>query len=315
MAKDLVSNLDLNLLKTFLVLMQEKNTRKASARLFVSQPAISQALQRMREHFNDQLFVKVTGGLEPTPFAESLAENITPHWDSLLQAVNNTRPFKPTELDSTLRIALSSITLSCLSGPLFNQVQASAPSAQLELTSWSNNTVEEILFGETLLGVSYALPQSNQNIYSVKLIELTGRVIVRRDHPITKSHATPHDFAGYPIASIITPGWNDHVTLASKFLTDLGVEHSIGFRSELVMAILNVLQHTDMYLPHSNLFPIEDFPHLRAIDFTVNGKPYVTPVYAHMHIKNRHTPLMRWLLRLLQQCLSNQINKSGFSHQ
>lgn len=63
MAKDRFANLDLNLLRTFLVLFQELNMRKASVRLNVSQPAISQALQRLRHHFDDELFVKVRSGL------------------------------------------------------------------------------------------------------------------------------------------------------------------------------------------------------------------------------------------------------------
>ncbi|GAM76858.1 transcriptional regulators [Vibrio ishigakensis] len=62
MAKDRFANLDLNLLRTFLVLSQELNMRKASVRLNVSQPAISQALQRLRHHFDDELFVKVRSG-------------------------------------------------------------------------------------------------------------------------------------------------------------------------------------------------------------------------------------------------------------
>ncbi len=62
--------MDLNLLRTFLVLSQDLNTRKSSDRLFVSQPAISQALQKLRYHLNDDLFVKVPNGLKPTLFAE-----------------------------------------------------------------------------------------------------------------------------------------------------------------------------------------------------------------------------------------------------
>ena len=58
MAKDLYTSLDLNLLRTFVILSQELNMRKASERLFVSQPAVSQALQKLRNHFNDDLFVK-----------------------------------------------------------------------------------------------------------------------------------------------------------------------------------------------------------------------------------------------------------------
>ena len=71
MAKDLFHTLDLNLLKTFMILMQEKNMRKVSQRLFVSQPAISQALQKLRNHFDDELFVKFfLLGLIPNEFLE-----------------------------------------------------------------------------------------------------------------------------------------------------------------------------------------------------------------------------------------------------
>lgn len=63
MKKDLHTSLDLNLLKIFLIIYQELNMRKASERLFVSQPAISQSLTKLRNHFDDELFVKVPKGL------------------------------------------------------------------------------------------------------------------------------------------------------------------------------------------------------------------------------------------------------------
>ena len=94
MAKDLFSTLDLNLLRTFLIVYQEKNTRKAAERLFVSQPAVSQALQKLRHHFNDDLFVKVHGGLQATSFSEQLINEITPHFDGLMTADDNPYTFQ-----------------------------------------------------------------------------------------------------------------------------------------------------------------------------------------------------------------------------
>ena len=196
MAKDLFHTLDLNLLKTFMVLMQEKNMRKASQRLFVSQPAISQALQKLRNHFDEELFVKVKTGLEPTPFAESLANDITPHLDGLAAAVNRSHQFDPAEVDNKIRIALAPITMTCLPGFLFEQMRALAPNAQLELVSWSNSTVDEILKGETLIGVNYELLLANKEIYTPKLIDLKGRILVREGHPIKQSHVKPHDLSG-----------------------------------------------------------------------------------------------------------------------
>ncbi len=99
MAKDLFYSLDLNLLRTFLVLSQELNMRKASQRLHVSQPAISQTLQKLRHHFNDELFVKVPKGLAPTSFAEELTIAIAPHLDGLVSALNTAQPFGPKAID------------------------------------------------------------------------------------------------------------------------------------------------------------------------------------------------------------------------
>ncbi len=65
MPNDRFSQLDLNLLRTFMILYQEQNMRKAAHRLKVSQPAVSKALQRLREHFGNELFVKTPTGYNP----------------------------------------------------------------------------------------------------------------------------------------------------------------------------------------------------------------------------------------------------------
>lgn len=309
MAKDLYSTLDLNLLRTFVVLMQEKNMRKASQRLFVSQPAISQSLQKLRNHFSDELFVKVSTGLEPTPFAESMAKAITPHLHGLEQSLNHTYQFDPALIEHKLRIALSPIVMICLSGPLFRLIREQAPHAELELVSWSNSTIDDIAKGEILLGVGYETLISNKEVYQAKLLDLIGRIFVRNDHPLTKKIITPKELDGYEFASLISPGWNDNFSYTAQKLSDLGIEYKVGFRSELVMAIVDVIQHTDMYFPHSNLFPIEQFPSLRSIDLDVDGKPHVKPIYCHTHIKYRHTDITQWLFNLIQSVLKQQANK------
>ncbi|AIW13249.1 LysR family transcriptional regulator [Vibrio tubiashii] len=309
MAKDLFYNLDLNLLRTFLVLSQELNMRKASQRLFVSQPAISQALQKLRHHFDDDLFVKVPKGLEPTSFAIELAESITPHLDGLANALNASQKFDPSEVNSKLKIALAPMVLSCLSGTLFQQLRAQAPNAEIELVSWTHATLEEISKGQVLIGVNYDL-SAPKEIYINHLIEVTGHVLVRQDHPITKSIADPQDFEGYEIASFINPGWNDHASLAEQILKSQGVTARTGFRSEMIMAIIDVIKHTDMFMPHSNLFPIDQYPSLRAIEVNVDDKLKKTSVYSQYHVKNRNNPLIAWLHHEIKSALEQQISSN-----
>lgn len=308
MAKDLFYSLDLNLLRTFLVLSQELNMRKASQRLFVSQPAISQALQKLRNHFDDELFVKVPKGLEPTSFAIELANAITPHMDGLSTAVNSSFDFSPDQVNSKLTIALSPIVLACLSGTLFPRLREKAPNAEIQLTAWNQNTFEDIAKGKTLLGINYNMP-TRKEIYPKHLLNLRGLVFVRQEHPIKKSLAVPEDFEGYEIASPVTPGWNDHTSIAAELMKSRGLKAKVGFRSEMVMAIIDVIQHTDMFMPHSNLFPIHQYPNLRPIEVDIDDSYRVMPLFSHFHIKNRNNPLIQWLHSELQSVLVHQASE------
>lgn len=309
MAKDLFERLDLNLLKTFLVLSQELNMRKASQRLFVSQPAISQALQKLRNHFDDDLFVKAPHGLEATPFAIQLANSITPHLDGLSAALNQSQTFTPKELTGSIKIAVAPVVLSCLSGALFQRFKQQAPNCIIELVGWSNDTFNQIHRDEVQLGVNLDVTIPH-NIQTYKLAELTGKLIVRRGHPVTKKTVTAQDMQPYPIASVITPGWNDTFTHAANIMRQEGVEPSVGFRSEFMMAVIDVVEMSDFFLPHSNLFPLQRYPSLRALDVLVAGKPYTHSVHGYYHNKYRNSALLEWLCWQIQQVIDQQISLS-----
>lgn len=309
MAKDLFGTLDLNLLRTFLIVHQEKNTRKAAERLFVTQPAVSQALQKLRHHFGDDLFVKVHGGLQPTHFSEQLANELAPHMDGISNAVNSSYGFDPKEIDYPIKIALSPIVLACLSGSLYQSITNLAPNCKLELTSWTASTAERIQKGDVLLGVAYQLPNTSKEIYVQKIVDIEGRLFVRKDHPIKQSIIKPQDLAGCEIASLISPGWNDNFSQASLVLENHAVPHRVAFRSEVVMAVIDVILNSDMLMPHSNLFPIHNYPNLRTIDIDIEDELKMVGVYTHIHKKNRNNPLLTWLNDVVQGALKEQINK------
>ncbi|QVK22836.1 LysR family transcriptional regulator [Shewanella dokdonensis] len=67
-----LNQLDLNLLLAFDALMLERNVTRAAERLFISQPAMSHALNRLRTAFNDPLLVRTPQGMLPSPRAEKL---------------------------------------------------------------------------------------------------------------------------------------------------------------------------------------------------------------------------------------------------
>ncbi len=308
MARDLYQSLDLNLLKTFQVLMQLKNMRKASEVLHVSQPAISQSLQKLRHHFSDELFVKVKSGLEPTAFAESLSLSIEPHLNGLANAVNRNQEFDPSEVDQRLRIALIPTVQTFLAGKLYRELKRISPKAELEILPWTRATQEEIQSGRVLLGISIDKPAS-KSVYSETLLPFYGRLFVRQGHPLTKSRVKPEELKGVEFAAFITPGWNENHSIAQQRLMEFGVETKVGFRSEILDAVIDVVSQSDLILPHSNFFPVEQYPELRTIDVEMPQERKTLYTYSYCHIRNRHDLVTRWLIDLIKTLMQQQSDK------
>ncbi|GAM62522.1 transcriptional regulators [Vibrio ishigakensis] len=305
MAKDRFANLDLNLLRTFLVLSQELNMRKASVRLNVSQPAISQALQRLRHHFDDELFVKVRSGLEPTAYAIELSNTVTPLLDELAAAINGVENFSEREIDQKLCISMNSIAEIAIGGSLFSSITQKAPNATLEFQSWTSSAMEKILEGQTLLGVGYH-NEDFKGVYSEKLVDLTGLLIARENHPLAGKKRQIRELEGASIASLVAKGWNENRAIAVDYLKQHNVNISVGFRSELMLPLIDVVRRSDMLLAVSTLFPVSQHDGLVALDIDVAPETIQVPLYAHYHIKNRNNPLINWLVETIREELIQQ---------
>jgi DNA-binding transcriptional LysR family regulator len=97
---------DLNLLVVFTALVEERSVSRAASRLFLSQPAVSRALQRLREMFHDDLLVRTTAGYQPTARGERLAQELSvmlPRLDRLLSGA----AFDPLREEASFRIAVT----------------------------------------------------------------------------------------------------------------------------------------------------------------------------------------------------------------
>jgi len=98
--------LDLNLLLVFSALMREGSVRKAADRLYLGPSAVSMALGRLRETLGDPLFVRVTGGMDPTPTACAFWERAEPALGAIDGALRAARQFDPTTSTMTVRLAV-----------------------------------------------------------------------------------------------------------------------------------------------------------------------------------------------------------------
>ena len=127
-----VADLDLNLLRVFDAVLHEGTVTAAAARLELTQPAVSNALARLRALLGDPLFVRTASGMEPTPFARGVAEPVRQALALLDSALAHGPGFDPASATRTFRFYMSDVGQVEFLPPLMERVQRVAPGVRLE---------------------------------------------------------------------------------------------------------------------------------------------------------------------------------------
>lgn len=147
---------DLNLLIVFETLMYERSVTRAAEKLFLGQPAISAALARLRNLFDDPLFVRTGRSMEPTARANEIFALLSPALDSISTAVSRATDFDPATSTAVFRIGLSDDVEFALLPPLLRRLRAEAPGVVLVIRRANYLLMPNLLAsGEISVGVSY----------------------------------------------------------------------------------------------------------------------------------------------------------------
>ena len=148
--------IDINLLIVFETLMFDPSLTRAAQKLYLGQPAISAALRRLREYFDDPLFVRTGRLMEPTARANELLAKISPVLDSLSSAIGEGTPFTPSLTDKTFRIGLSDDVEYALLPKVLRQIRAEAPRMKLVIRRANVWQITSLLSsGEISMGISF----------------------------------------------------------------------------------------------------------------------------------------------------------------
>ncbi|ELS25182.1 LysR family transcriptional regulator [Metapseudomonas furukawaii] len=147
---------DLNLLIVFETLMHDRSVTRAAEKLFLGQPAISAALARLRNLFDDPLFVRTGRSMEPTARAVEIFALLSPALDSISTAVSRAADFDPATSTAVFRIGLSDDVEFALLPALLRRLRAEAPGVVLVVRRTNYLLMPNLLAsGEISVGVSY----------------------------------------------------------------------------------------------------------------------------------------------------------------
>lgn len=187
---------DLRLMVIFEALMLDRNVTRAAQRLSMTQPTVSTALKRLREPFNDKLFVRVKEHMQPTSRAEQIFSYLVPALDELSTALGQTCSFVPSLSQTTFRMGLSDDVEFGLLPTLLSALRAEAPEVKVVIQPVNDLRISEMLeSGEITVGITRTgeLPTNTRRRV---LRTIRGRVL-RADHsasPLTLDEycARPH---------------------------------------------------------------------------------------------------------------------------
>ncbi|MBY0361652.1 MAG: LysR family transcriptional regulator [Phreatobacter sp.] len=147
--RNALRRLDITLLLVFLGMMRHRKSSDVARELGLTQPAISQALKRLREIFRDELFLRRSHGMEPTALALGLEPSVTQAVESLRAAVALPRRFDPAEAQGLIRIAAFDAEQVVILPRLVSLLALKAPGLKLSVQPFDRQAaVDALMEGE-----------------------------------------------------------------------------------------------------------------------------------------------------------------------
>jgi DNA-binding transcriptional LysR family regulator len=141
-----MKRIDLNLLRIFVSIFEERTLTSASEQLGLTQPALSHALRRLRNIVGDELFLRTARGMNPTIRAEELYGRVRGHLSALEGSMEEEQGFDPASSTRSFTIAMSDYGMTVLLPTLIAHLQSTAPALKIQTRYYPHGAQYEDLF-------------------------------------------------------------------------------------------------------------------------------------------------------------------------
>lgn len=199
--------LDLNLLVVFQYLLEERNISAVARRLNISQPAVSNALRRLRNALDDELFVRTGEGMQPTPLAERLTEPVGEALSLLTHMLDFRDEFDPAHGMRRFRVAMSDVGEIHFMPTLILRCSQEAPGVRIESVRLTGSDLRrEMEAGRVDLAVG-AFDDLGEGFFQRMLFRQRYLTLYRKDNPQAKDAVNVEAFlaANHLIVSQAAP--------------------------------------------------------------------------------------------------------------
>lgn len=234
---------ELNLLMVFDAIMTEKSITRAAQRLSMTQPAVSNAVSRMRITWKDELFVKSGRNIRPTIYAQNLWEQVRESLQTLNQAIAPDN-FDPVTSQRTFRVAATDIITEMIWPPLRQMFEQQARGINLHAIPYTIVNTEQVIENAEVDLVIGSVNPLSDTIRFDHLFFTQYICVMRPDHPLAKTKMTVDDFIHAEHLLVSLSG--DINGYTDQALMKLGLKRRIAVMVNHFAIVKTLLEDSDL---------------------------------------------------------------------
>ncbi|KGJ90956.1 LysR family transcriptional regulator [Colwellia psychrerythraea] len=289
-----LDRLDIKQLRVFQALIREKNASKAANQLGLTQQAVSEHLKKLRDVFDDRLFLRKTNGFLPTPFAEKLSHNV----DKLLndfKALLSPSTFDPKTIDGTFVIAATDYAQQVVLPQLVATLRQESPHLKLIVRDFEIDKLHDLMeSGKVNLAIAF--PDYIPDSYPIlKLFEERHICVASPNSSIANTNPTLANIARYPsiIASPSRPNFKGSI---DDWFKKFGLKRNIVVSAPCFSIVPMYLETTDSIA----FLPSRAIKGLDLVEIGLEQSPDKFDVIAAWHPRYNDDALQQWVISLLE---------------
>jgi len=300
-------DIDLNLLVVFNQLLIDKRVSVVADTLGITQPAVSNALKRLRTLLKDELFLRTSRGMEPTPFALQLAEPVAYALGAIHSALNQQATYDPATSTRTFTLAVTDIGEIYFLPTLMEIVTQTAPNTRIStVRNTAVSLKEDMEAGRVDLAIGL-IPTLQAGFFQRRLFKQRYVCMFRRGHPAADQPMTLDLFQSLEHVVVVSAG-TGHGEV-DTMLERAGIRRRVRVVVPHFIAVGHILHSTDLIATVPERFAMRC---AGPYDLIYVPHPAQLPEIAiklFWHARYHRDPANRWLRQLLFDQFSDRVER------
>lgn len=295
-----INTVDLNLFLAFHAIYSAHSVTQAGEQLGMTQSAVSNALKRLRERFNDPLFVRTPEGMVPTPLAQRLIGPIDAGLAQFNQAIDQSQYFHPDHSSRLFRLAVNEVGHQVMVPRLLQQARERAPGVRFETVDGTPGEIrQQMRSGEVDLAIGSG-EAMGQTFYQQRLFDECFLVLMRRSHPYHASGGGAAQYLAAEHLSYRPQGGTDHELQQRLRRAGLLEQRRVVLAASHSLGLAQMVRQADLLLTLPERLArnlVQEHPELVAMPLPFEMAPFTITQQWHerVHQDGGH----RWLRELV----------------